>query len=360
MITFSPNLDSEKRQPLLTVIVPCYNVQDYLDRCLASIITQIYNNLEIILIEDGSTDQTGMLCDVWQAKDSRIRVIHKQNGGLDFARKTGIENATAEYIAFVDADDWIDENMCAKMMSAMIDTNSDIARCEFCFVYPDGEIVQRNIAHKTDNFEIIGREEGVLLILEDKKWKSHLVQNIYKRQLFDYYVHQKGRLFEDLAGTHILFHHAAQTVYLHDVFYYYFQRSGSLINPQNIQGKIIKEYHYRNAIYERYLFVKQHPEYHSMLQTFKKSAFTYGILSLWDMIDYPQYFPENAYEEQVARLKTFSFPLRVSKRFVLNLDLVILKLFPRCYQSYYRFIYQSFGGVFKRFLFGNYYKYLTE
>ena len=88
-------------QPLLTIIVPCYNVEKYIDKCVSSIATQTYSNLEILLINDGSTDQTGAICDKWQTKDERIRVIHKQNEGVSYARKTGVENATAEYVTFV-------------------------------------------------------------------------------------------------------------------------------------------------------------------------------------------------------------------------------------------------------------------
>ena len=102
--------------PLLSVIVPCYNVEKYLDKCIASIGAQTYANLEIILIDDGSADRTGELCDVWQARDPRIKVIHKQNEGSSYARKTGVENATAEYFAFVDSDDWIDPYMYSDMI----------------------------------------------------------------------------------------------------------------------------------------------------------------------------------------------------------------------------------------------------
>ena len=103
-------------QPLLTVIVPCYNVEKYVDKSVASVVGQTYNNLEILLINDGSTDQTRERCDEWQKKDQRIRVINKQNEGLSYVRKTGIENATAEYVTFVDVDDWISLDMYADMM----------------------------------------------------------------------------------------------------------------------------------------------------------------------------------------------------------------------------------------------------
>ena len=335
-------------QPLLSVIVPCYNVEKYMDKCISSIVRQTYTNLEILLINDGSTDETGMFCNSWQKKDSRIKVIHKQNEGLDYARKTGIENAAAEYIAFVDADDWIDENMYAKMMSAMLDTNSEIARCEFCFVYPDGRMVQRNITHKTDNIEIIGREEGVLLILEDKKWHAYWWLNVFKKSLFDDYVHQKGRLYEDIAGTHILFHHAKQTVYLHDAFYYYYQRSGSLVNPQNIHSKANKSLHLVNALYERYLWAKQYPQYHSALHIVKRKALVRGLVFLRGIIDYPQYSPATRYKEQTERLRKIPLSLRDIKLFIFQPDLLILKILPSCYKPLYRLLRRLYNFMKRR------------
>ena len=148
-------------QPLLTVIVPCYNVEKYMDKCISSIVNQTYANLEIILIDDGSADSTGMICDAWQGKDQRIRVIHKQNEGLSYARKTGVENMTAEYVAFVDSDDWIDADMFTDMMTAMISTNSDIAQCDYCKVFEDGRIEDHSDENTSDTYEVAGRKEGV-------------------------------------------------------------------------------------------------------------------------------------------------------------------------------------------------------
>jgi len=98
------------QQSLLSDVVPCYNVEKYLDKCISSIVSQTYTNLEILLIDDSSPDNSGMMCDAWQDRDKLTRVIHKQNEGSSFARKTEVDNTTAEYVTFVDSDDWIDEN----------------------------------------------------------------------------------------------------------------------------------------------------------------------------------------------------------------------------------------------------------
>jgi len=340
------NQTNQSEFPLLSVIIRAYNIEkELLDRCVSSAVHQIYNNIEIILINNASKNDTGIYCDEWLQKDSRIRVIHSK-------KKLGLLNsmkyATGDYIHFLDHDDWIDPEMYSKMMSAMISTNSDIARCEFCFAYPDGEIKHRNITHHTDSFEIIGREEAVLLLLEDKKWEAFIWQNIFKNRLWDHYVTPREKYFGDLASTHTLFHQATQIVYLHDIFYYYYQRHGNVYNPQNIQRRKYLLYRHGNAVYERYLFVKQHPEYNSILQYLKNDTIKRNILSLRDMIDYLQVFKDNDYEEQVERLKQFSLSLRDGKFFFyFYLDLLILKIFPNRYKPFYKLFYRSFDRFIK-------------
>ena len=326
-----------KELPLLSVCIRAHNIEkELLDRCISSVVHQTYTNIEIILVNNFSNDDTGLYCDEWLQKDHRIQVIHSPKENISFHTMLGY--TTGEYVHLLDHDDWIDPNMYAKMMSAMLSTNSDIARCEFCFAYPDGRIVQRNITHNTDYYEVIGRDEGVLLILENKKWQTYRWQNIFKKNLLDFDI-PNAKTYADLAGTHVLFHHALQTVYLHDVFYFYYQRPGSIVNPQSRKGKKKNSYHRSNALYERYLFVKQHPQYHSMLRSAKKKSVKQGIYTLWDMIDYPQYFREHAYETQAERLKQFSLSPRDGILFIFNLDLWILKKLPRCYKLFYKIIY---------------------
>ena len=332
-------------QPLLTVIVPCYNVEKYIDKCVLSVVSQTYSNLEILLINDGSSDETEIICNSWQEKDHRIKVIHKQNEGSSYARKTGVENATAEYVTFVDADDWIDKNMYANMMNALLSTHSDIVQCGVCDAFEDGKIQHRSSEYQDGSFEIIDRINGVLLIIEGKTWLSYMWNKIFKKHLFDYIEFPKGRgLHEDLSIIHILFHHASQTVYLRDEYYFYLHRSGSITNSAHIlKSKIKNLYDSCAAHYERYCFVQQYPEYHSMLKPIREKATMLGIFSLWDMIDYPQYFPDDAYDKQSERLKQFSLFVRDSGiYYYLNLDLWILKKIQRCYKIFYRIFFRKF------------------
>ena len=323
-----------KEQPLLSVIVPCYNVESYIDKCVSSIVAQIYHHLEILLIDDGSTDHTGTLCDAWQKKDTRIQVIHQQNTGSSYARKNGVERAAAEYVTFVDADDWIDKNMYATMMSALLSTNSDIVQCGYCKVFEDRKSKQNDNVDKIGSMEVVGREEGVLLILDDKKWKSYLWNKIFKKHLFDKVVFPKDLNTGEDMISHDLFHHAAQSVYLSDEFYFYFQRDGSLLRTNSIASRIRSQYQYAQNVYNRYLFVKQYPQYHRMLQIIKERAMVEGVISLRDMVAFPQYSSEDHFHVQVNRLQTIPLSFRKDAlSFGLKLDIFLLKVHPKLYKT---------------------------
>ena len=126
------------QNPLISVIVPVYKVEKYLHRCVDSILVQTYTNLEIILVDDGSPDRCGAICDEYAAKDSRIRVIHQENGGLSAARNAGLDVCSGEYIAFVDSDDWLDPEMYAVMMAQVREYGCDVVMCDCVKEFPDG------------------------------------------------------------------------------------------------------------------------------------------------------------------------------------------------------------------------------
>lgn len=125
---------------LATIIIPIYNVEDYLDRCLNSIINQTYENLEIILVDDGSTDHCPQMCDKWERQDSRIKVIHKANAGLGMARNTGIENANGEYLFFIDSDDYVSKSLVEKVMAIAEKTKAEMIAFGYCNVNKDGKV----------------------------------------------------------------------------------------------------------------------------------------------------------------------------------------------------------------------------
>lgn len=123
--------------PEISVIVPVYNVEKYLHRCIDSLLAQTYTDFELLLIDDGSTDASGRICDEYAGKDSRVRVFHKENGGASSARNHGLDNASGEWLAFCDADDWISPYMFEELLTTAENDKADIVFCDFYFAYPD-------------------------------------------------------------------------------------------------------------------------------------------------------------------------------------------------------------------------------
>ena len=156
--------------PKISVIVPVYKVEKYLDRCVESIVNQTYKNLEIILVDDGSPDNCPAMCDAWAEKDERIRVIHKENGGLSDARNAGMDIATGDYIGFVDSDDWIEPDMYQFLMNNILENDSDISRCGLFVEYEDEEDKQEQ------NSEFLS-----MRICDNTEYLKGLVQGGYVR-----------------------------------------------------------------------------------------------------------------------------------------------------------------------------------
>ena len=134
--------------PLISIIVPVYNVEEYLDRCVESIVNQIYTNIEIILVDDGSPDNCPKMCDEWAEKDNRIKVIHKENGGVSSARNIGIDNADGDYISFVDSDDYVENNFISSLLSGCQNNEAQLSVCGCCI---------------NDNDKVIKAESTVLV-----------------------------------------------------------------------------------------------------------------------------------------------------------------------------------------------------
>lgn len=153
---------------LVSVIVPVYNVENHVEKCLVSIMNQTYQHLEILVIDDGSTDDSGVICDRMAAEDSRIRVVHQKNAGVSSARNKGLDICSGSYVLFVDSDDWIEPEMVELMVSAIEKTNTDLAVCQINDVYPqeDGSFlpVRRNIITDFDNLDVINRYEFYLRV----------------------------------------------------------------------------------------------------------------------------------------------------------------------------------------------------
>jgi len=318
--------------PLLSVIVPCYNVEKYIDKCISSIVSQTYSNLEIILINDGSYDNTGAICDVWREKDKRIRVIHKQNEGQSYARKTGFEASTAEYIAFVDSDDWIDIKMYTDMMSALLKTNSDIAMCNYCTVYGDGQKKHRaNELVLKGTFEILDRVEAITKITTEHSWTTFWIY-IFRRTLFEQVVFPKGRGYAEEMIIHYMFHKAKQTVFVDHEYYFYLIRNDSVSRIGGMKEDMKRCSEISDGYFERYSFVKQYPEYSNILPYVKGSTINWKLMLIRNMVAVPQYFTKEYFKVKVEQLN--SIPINIENRFSrkIKLEIKLIKFSPTLYK----------------------------
>ena len=217
---------SDEVSGLISVIVPVYNVEPYLDRCVQSIVDQTYENLEIILVDDGSPDNCPAMCDAWAARDSRIKVIHKQNGGLSDARNAGMEEATGEYIGFVDSDDYIAPEMFEKLMVRMINTNSDIVSCDAIRVWDD-DTPNVTMVHNSGDF-VLDRTESMCALIQSTCLIQTVWNKLYKASLAKRILFEKGKIHEDEYWSWQAVSLASRVATINNAFYFYYQRTGSI------------------------------------------------------------------------------------------------------------------------------------
>ena len=209
---------------LLSIIIPIYNVESYLDRCMESIVNQTYKNMEIIMVDDGSPDKCPKLCDEWAERDSRIKVIHKSNGGLSDARNKGIEIAVGDYLAFVDSDDFIDQNMYTAMIEAIERTDSEIATCGR-YVFRNGEKYEKHTSPEEVVLSSFRALEELLRggLVEEAAWDK-----VYKRNLFEEIEFPVGEVNEDMPIMPYIIEKATRVVCTGKPFYYYCENPGSI------------------------------------------------------------------------------------------------------------------------------------
>ena len=222
----------------ISIIVPVYKVERYLENCIESILNQTFGDFELILVDDGSPDKCGLICDDYAKKDSRIKVIHKNNEGLSAARNSGIQIARGEYIAFVDSDDSINKNMYETLYNTAIKNESDIVICDYENVYEDKKVNQ-NIEKKISIIENLSNIEALNRLYEANGVVYVVAWNkLYKRRLFEDLRYDKGRLHEDEFIIHKLLYISKTITYIPLKLYYYTQRNDSITGNKNIKNEI--------------------------------------------------------------------------------------------------------------------------
>ena len=228
---YHPQIGQEDQTELISVIVAAYNIADYIEKGVRSVCAQTYRNLEILVVDDGSTDMTGSICDRLAEEDKRIRVIHKKNGGLADARNAGLQAAGGSYIGFIDGDDWIDPDMYEKMLGAMREQKADAAVCRYRQVHS-----AYTLDESQDRVVVFAGQEA----LQHYVWESKefAIQNaawnkLYKKEILADLLFPTGKLYEDIVFTTRALSRVRCCVYLDTACYnYIIDREGSIMNAQ--------------------------------------------------------------------------------------------------------------------------------
>ena len=215
-----------KEFPLISVILPVYRVEKYLDRCLQSITEQTYRNLEIILVDDGSPDSSGDICDAWAAKDCRVRVIHKENAGAGAARNTGLDAATGEIVSMIDSDDYLETHMFAHLLSLMAE-DVDIAECDICWTELDDLKMDDGSEAK---ITVCNREDAMRLHIRDEIFCQTPPNKLYRRETIGDIRFPEGNLIDDEFFTYRVIGNARKLARSSACMYAYRQQSGSAMH----------------------------------------------------------------------------------------------------------------------------------
>lgn len=231
---------------LVSVIIPVYNVESYLPECVESVRNQTHKLLEIILVDDGSTDNSGNLCDKYLEKDERIKVIHKLNGGLSSARNVGIQNASGEFIAFIDSDDWIENTMIQRLLTACLESGSLLAMCGSYVAFSKQKIKIRRCPCKA---ECLSLKEFWIKLLRTTEGDFISCDKLYHHSLWKKYKFPEGKRYEDIRVLYKVIEQADLISTVAEPLYYYRIRSGSItstLNPQDLElvdvGAEIRKY----------------------------------------------------------------------------------------------------------------------
>ncbi len=234
----------------ISVIVPVYKVEPYLDKCVSSIANQTYTNLEIILVDDGSPDNCPAMCDAWAEKDSRIRVIHKPNGGLSDARNAGMSAAAGELMAFVDSDDYLAPDMYEQLYQRMVKDQSDISVCGVQMVWEDDTPPRLLTGQGSCT---LNREEAMRAIIEESWLKQPVWYKLYKTALIRDIPFPVGKYHEDVFWSYQAVGRAKKVSVSDHIGYYYLQRGGSIMG----QGYSLKRLDAVEAKVQRCAYIQE-------------------------------------------------------------------------------------------------------
>jgi len=290
--------------PLISIIVPVYGVEEYLNRCVDSIVKQTYDNLEIILVDDGSPDNCPKMCDEWAEKDKRIKVIHKENGGLSSARNTGLDIATGLKICFVDSDDVINRRFVSTLLEASIEYNCSIVQCDSQRFSSEEEILEENentVVSAIHSKDVINNMSTRDIIACNKMYDAKLFKNVK----FPF-----GKIHEDLAITYKIFAQVETIVSIDAKLYAYYVNAKSITRSKIKTSKM----DLLDIYLEQYEFFKSNEEYKIACEKAGNNlGATFGALMSHKKSDYQNYaeFKKRLTEKYIEmRPKMLAIPMR--------------------------------------------------
>lgn len=240
-----------EKMSTVSIIVPIYKVEEYLDRCIWSILNQTWSDFELILVDDGSPDKCPAICDEWEKKDKRIKVIHKENGGLSDARNAGLKISSGEFIVFVDSDDWLAVDYLRILMESIQNSQCDIVECGI--IRTKGEKTT-GVFSEEKNKEIVlfEVEDALRELINDGKFHQYVWNKLYRRNVIDKIFFEKGKTNEDEFWTYQVFGNAKKIGLINIPLYYYLQRETSIMG----EGYSLKRLDALEAKLERQKYIK--------------------------------------------------------------------------------------------------------
>lgn len=228
--------------PLISIIVPVYNVEEYLDRCVDSIVNQTYKELEIFLVDDGSPDNCPQMCDNWAKKDNRIKVIHKENGGLSDARNAALDVATGKYVFFVDSDDAIAENAIELLLNVAIEKHSSVVISNYYKTFSNDFNFKKASINRIETVDSIIALEKVFC--ENSRWEAW--GTLYRSELFSEIRYPFGKIYEDISTMPKILLKSEIVSFVDTTVYYYFLRQDSIMR----KNECIVKYDLLDAVVE--------------------------------------------------------------------------------------------------------------
>ena len=281
---------------MISVIIPVYGVEQYLPKCVDSVLGQTYRDLEVILVDDGSPDDCPALCDAYKKKDPRVRVIHKPNGGLSDARNAGLDAARGDIIGFVDSDDWIAPDMYESLYAALLEHDADIAVCNFSYVNQrKNALCTAGVMHEM----ILENGDATKLLLEDSILQNYVWNKLYDARLWAGIRFPVGQKFEDINTTYKLFEKSRRCVLLPKVGYYYLVRQSGIVQSHSIRNEIDCV----RAGLERYEALKdKYPDCRNVMS----ASILHAIAKVWGLAWTSRELAESIYYKELRRFAAFS------------------------------------------------------